>query len=60
MKIIAAVATAAAAIVVASAGALAAPLAPPQIASTTCVTVGATWVDTYQVTPRITVCLPTP
>ena len=60
MKIIAAVAAAAAATMMASAGVLAASPAPPQIASTTCMTVGATWVDTYQVTPPITVCLPTP
>jgi hypothetical protein len=60
MKIIAALAVAAAATMIAGADALAAPAATPQIASTTCITVGATWVDTYQVNPPITVCLPTP
>lgn len=36
-----------------------APLAVSVLA-TTCVSVGATWVDNQQVAPSMTVCLPTP
>jgi hypothetical protein len=59
MKILTALAAAAAATVIGGTQAFAADM-PPSPYAITCLTIGATWVAGQQVVPALTVCVPTP